>query len=234
MHWTPLKTRESPLRTAWQADDITVHRGDELIDRLRADEIQRVALIHAGAGESPAEVLAALFEMPDRAVLLGAVSGIAGRVLFERQAYWAQRDCIFWVSERQLAWSQIEGGSRWPFARHVPRHRELTVAELASFGRPCRPRRPAHLGSAQAVPRRAAAPVPRPRPRCDPSAQRRLTAAAAASAPVARERRRVVDTRGHADRAITGHAPWLKSFATTPTRPWRSPAAACTWRWCTG
>lgn len=133
MHWTSLKTRETQLRTSWQADEIVVTRGDELIDQLRADEIERVTLVHADSGDSPGDVRAALFELPDRVVLLGAASGIAGRVLFERQAYWSQRGCIYWVSERFVSWSQIQGESRWLFARQVPQHRQLTTAAVGSL-----------------------------------------------------------------------------------------------------
>jgi len=133
MHWTSLKIKDSPLRTSWQADEIVVTRGDELIDHLRADEIERVTLVHAGEGEMPGEVRAAIFEMADRVVLLGAASGIAGRVLFERQAFWSQRNCIYWISERCLSWPEIQGESRWPFARRVPQHRALTAAAARSL-----------------------------------------------------------------------------------------------------
>jgi hypothetical protein len=128
MHWTTLKIRETNLRSSWQGDEIVITRGDELIDHLGADEIERVTLVHAATGDSPGEVRAAVFELPDRVVLLGAESGIAGRVLFERQAYWSQRNCIFWVSERCVAWPEIHGESRWLFARSVPQHRQLTAA----------------------------------------------------------------------------------------------------------
>jgi hypothetical protein len=137
MHWTSLKTRETQLRSSWQADEIVVTRGDELIDHLRADEIDRVTLVHADEGDSPGEVRAAIFELPDRVVLLGAASGIAGRVLFERQAYWSQRNCIYWVSERFVSCSEIQGESRWPFARQVPQHRQLTLAAARSLLERC-------------------------------------------------------------------------------------------------
>jgi hypothetical protein len=126
MHWTSLRIKGAQLRTSWQADEIIVTRGDEWIDHLRAADIDRVTLIHAAAGESPVDIRAALFEMPDRVVLLGAASGIAGRVLFERQAFWSQRNCIYWVSERCVTWPETQSESRWLFARHVAQHRQLT------------------------------------------------------------------------------------------------------------
>jgi hypothetical protein len=135
MIWTSLaRTQQAPVETYWQADEIVVTQGGELVDRLRAGGIERVTLVHAGDGESPGEVRAALFEMADRAVLLGAASGIAGRVLFERQAYWSQRNCIYWVSERRVAWPAVLGEARWTLLRsRVPQHRALTPAAAASL-----------------------------------------------------------------------------------------------------
>ena len=104
MNWTLLAVKETHLRTCWQADGIVVTKGSgEWIDRLRADDVDRVTLIHAGEGESPAEVRAAVFELTGRVVLLDAASGIAGRVLFERQAYWSHRNCIYWVHQRRVS-----------------------------------------------------------------------------------------------------------------------------------
>jgi len=133
MHWTSLKIKDSPLRTSWQADEIIVTRGDELIEHLRGDEIERVTLVHAGEGDMPGEVRAAIIEMPDRVVLLGAGSGIAGRVLFERQAFWSRHNCIYWISERCVSWPEAPGESRWPFARRVPQHRALTPSAANSL-----------------------------------------------------------------------------------------------------
>jgi hypothetical protein len=134
MIWTLPRTQQAPVTTCWQADAIVVARGGEPIDRLRAGDIERVTLIHAGEGESPGEVRAALFELADRAVLLGAASGIAGRVLFERQAYWSQRHCIYWVGERRVAWPSLLGEPRWPLGRpRVPQHRTLAAAAAAAL-----------------------------------------------------------------------------------------------------
>ncbi len=127
MNWT-LRGKTAPLRTCWQADEIGVMRAGETVDRLPAQEIERVTLVHIGVGESPIEVHAAIFELPDRVVVLGAQCGIAGRVLFERQSFWTQRNCIYWVSHRHVAWPAAEGDSRWPFARQAPAHLQLTPA----------------------------------------------------------------------------------------------------------
>jgi len=133
--WTSLPgASQAPVETHWRADEIVVTQGNQLIDRLRAGRIDRVTLVHTGEGESPGDVCAALFQTAGRAVLLGAASGIAGRVLFERQAYWSQRSCIYWVAERSVAWASVFGASRWPFARpHLPQHCTLTPTAVATL-----------------------------------------------------------------------------------------------------
>ena len=57
-----------------------------------------------------------------------------GRVLFERQAYWTQRRCIYWVAERDVDWHAVFGTARWPFARlHLPQHCTLTSTAVATL-----------------------------------------------------------------------------------------------------
>lgn len=136
MIWTLLRSADkpAPVKTCWRGDEIVVTQGGQPIDRLRAGRIDRVMLVHAGDGESPSEVRVALFHTAGRAVLLGAESGIAGRVLFERQAYWTQRRCIYWVAERSVDWTSIFGAPRWPFARlHLPQHCTLTSTAVATL-----------------------------------------------------------------------------------------------------
>jgi hypothetical protein len=132
MNWTLHGAKELPLKTGWRGDEIVVMRGNEVVDRLRAVEIERVTLIHAGEGESPGEVRAALFEMTGRVVVLGAVSGIAGRVLFERQAHWSQRNCIYWINEQRVRWPPARRESRWAFGHRVPQHLALAPAAAAA------------------------------------------------------------------------------------------------------
>jgi hypothetical protein len=134
MNWTLPRAKETALSTCWRADEIIVVQGRQLIDRLRAGDIDRVTLVHTGEGESPVEVRAAIFELAGRAVLLGAASGIAGRVLFEHQAYWSQRNCIYWVNERRVSWPATRGESRWPFGKpRLPPHRPLALADVATL-----------------------------------------------------------------------------------------------------
>lgn len=131
---SPKADKQASVRTCWRADEIMVTQGGHVIDRLRSGRIERVTLVHAGEGESPGEVRAALFQTSGRTVLLGAASGIAGRVLFERQAYWAQRNCIYWVAERGVDWPAAFGASRWPFARpRLPQHCSLTYTVVSAL-----------------------------------------------------------------------------------------------------
>jgi len=131
--WT-LGTDQAPVNTCWRGDEIVVTQGAQPIDRLCAGEIERVTLIHRGAGESPGEVGAALFELAERAVLLRAASGVAGSVLFERQAWWSRHNCIYWVSERCVAWPSAIAAARWSFTRagHA-QHQTLSRADAASL-----------------------------------------------------------------------------------------------------
>jgi hypothetical protein len=129
--WTS-RTEQAPVKTSWRGDEILVTQGGELIDRLHASDIERVTLIHRGAGESPGEVRAALFELTERAVLLRATSGVAGSVLFEHQAYWSHRNCTYWLSERRVAWSAALGRMRWRFgSAGIPQHLALSRADAA-------------------------------------------------------------------------------------------------------
>jgi hypothetical protein len=86
-------------RTAWQGHEIVVFRDEIEADRFDAEQIQRVLLVHRGDGESPGDLVQAVVELPDEYLLFPADTGFTGRVNFERQAYWAQRGCIYWVNE---------------------------------------------------------------------------------------------------------------------------------------
>lgn len=83
--------------TAWQGQDIVVLRDEREIDRIHGADIQRVVLVHAGAGETPGDLIYAILETGDELVLLAAETGIAGRIYFERQEFWSARRSIFWV-----------------------------------------------------------------------------------------------------------------------------------------
>jgi len=86
-------------RTAWQGQDIVVYRDEAEFDRFSADQIQRVMFTHRGSGESPGELELAVVELADEYLVFPSDTGFSGRVNFERQAYWAQRGCVYWVPE---------------------------------------------------------------------------------------------------------------------------------------
>ena len=138
MFWMSLRARQDPLRCAWCADEIVLSRAGEVIDRLPADAIVDVTLVHAAGGDSPGEIRAAIFELPDRTVMIDASCAIASRVLFERQDYWSARGCIYWISERLVRWPQSGGASRWPFAQQAPPlHCQWTSAAAESVLKRC-------------------------------------------------------------------------------------------------
>lgn len=89
------------IQTAWQGNDLLVLRDDKEVDRIPASDIRRVILVCKRSGDTPGDLSYALIETDEHHVLLPASSGIAGRVHFERQAFWAQHPCIYWVTEAQ-------------------------------------------------------------------------------------------------------------------------------------
>lgn len=133
MNWMFPRTKQGLVATRWMGDDIVVVRDHKVIDSLRSNDIERVMLVHAGEGESPGDVRAALFEMADRVLLLSAASGVAARVLFERQAFWARRNCIYWAAERSVAWTSVLGKARWPLRVHVPPYEAIACAAAGAL-----------------------------------------------------------------------------------------------------
>jgi hypothetical protein len=86
-------------RTAWQGQDIVVYRDDDEIDRLPSAQIEKVIFVHREGGDTPTDMVHALVQLAEEWVVLPPETGFAGRVHFERQAFWAQRACVYWVAE---------------------------------------------------------------------------------------------------------------------------------------
>ncbi|HEX7440978.1 MAG TPA: hypothetical protein VF319_12880 [Caldimonas sp.] len=84
--------------TLWQGHDIAVYRDGVEIDRFDTRRIGRVFLLHRGSGDSPGDVAQAVVELADECLVFGAETGFSGRVNFERQAFWAERQCVHWIS----------------------------------------------------------------------------------------------------------------------------------------
>ena len=119
------------LHTAWQGMELIVSQNGQEIDRIGADDIQRVVLVCRGAGDTPGDLVFALIETPTDAIVLPADSGIAGRVHFERQSFWQSRNCIYWVSEQRASLPMRHRRGRWFLRRSTPRFLRLPRVELA-------------------------------------------------------------------------------------------------------
>lgn len=112
-------------RTAWQQQAIVVWRDEVEVDRLEADRIQKVVLVYEGQGDSPGDVIGALLRLVDDWVLLPADTGIGGRIHFERQAFWAERACVYWVAEARASLPL-----KWRRHRWRPRSAEPAYARV--------------------------------------------------------------------------------------------------------
>lgn len=119
-------------RTAWQGQDIVVYRDDAEIDRLPAAQIERVVFVHRGAGDSPGDLEFAIVETADQTLVFPDHTGFAGRVNFERQAWWAERGCVYWVAEAQAPLPLRLKRGRWLFGGG-PSFTRLPRAELSPW-----------------------------------------------------------------------------------------------------
>lgn len=118
--------------TAWQGSDIVVFRNDVEVDRFAAPAIERVVFAHRGAGETPGELVWALVELADDAILLPADTGFSGRVNFERQSFWADRQCVYWVPEHKASLPSRLRRGLWLFRPSAPAFTRVPRSELAS------------------------------------------------------------------------------------------------------
>ena len=87
-------------RTFWQQNDIVVLRDEVEVDRLPAAQIDRVYLVYGGRGDTPNDIAQTIVQLggDDGFAVFEPETGFAGRVNFERQAYWQERHCIYWVA----------------------------------------------------------------------------------------------------------------------------------------
>jgi hypothetical protein len=122
---------KSSWRTAWQGQDIVVYRNDAEVDRLHAPDIDRIVLVHRGSGASPGDLVQAVVEIGDSALIFPADTGFAGRVNFERQPFWAERACVFWVNESRAPMPSRLRRSRWFLGLTSPVFTRVPRAELA-------------------------------------------------------------------------------------------------------
>ena len=122
--------RSQNLDTRWENNDLLVLRNEQEIDRIAARDICRVVLVCHG-GDSPSNLRFAVIETTSHHILLPAASGIAGRVHFERQNFWAQRPCVYWVDEARAALPRRLLPGVWLLRGHVPGYVRLAHEELA-------------------------------------------------------------------------------------------------------
>ena len=118
-------------RTAWQGQDIVVYREDEEVDRVNAHDIQRVVFVHRDSGDSPGDLQYAIVELGEECLVFPDYTGFAGRVNFERQAFWAERGCVFWVGDGHASLPGRLRRGRWLLRHAGPQFVRLPRVELA-------------------------------------------------------------------------------------------------------
>lgn len=118
------------LATRWEGTDLLVLRNDEIADRIAAADIRRVILA-CEHGDTPSDLSFAVMDVGADHVILPAASGIAGRVHFERQAFWAERRCIYWVDAHRAALPRHVRPGLWLLRRHRPGYLRLPSADIA-------------------------------------------------------------------------------------------------------
>ncbi len=121
----------SLLSTRLEGDELLVLDGDHVIDRLAAREIRRVILV-CDRSDAPSDLAFAVVETADEHLVFPPESGIAGRVHFERQAFWAQRACTYWTHAAHARLPRQLLGGVWPLRRHKPGYLRLPAGELAA------------------------------------------------------------------------------------------------------
>ena len=81
-------------RTAWHGQGIVVFRDDEVVVRIHTPDIERVVFVYRTPSETLSDPRYALVQRPGAVAILPLETGFAGRVNFERQAFWVQQACV--------------------------------------------------------------------------------------------------------------------------------------------
>ncbi|WP_428424516.1 hypothetical protein [Methylibium sp.] len=118
--------------TAWSGPDIVVRRNDVEVDRLHTPDIRRIVFVQTADVQRVGDLSFALVELDDEFVVFPTETGFAGRVHFERQAFWAAKACTYWantVTARLPArWLYRRG---FTLTRRSPRYGRIPRADLA-------------------------------------------------------------------------------------------------------
>jgi hypothetical protein len=104
--------------TRWDGTDLLVLRNGAIVERVARAAIARAILVCNG-GDTPSALEFAVLDLGAEHLLLPADSGIAACVYFERQAWWTERACIYWVTAPHA-----------PLLRHLRSGGRSTVALL--------------------------------------------------------------------------------------------------------
>jgi hypothetical protein len=120
------------LVARWQGSDLVVSRDGGELDRLPSAQVQRVVLVCRG-GDTPAHLDFALIDTGDEHVLLPAATGIAAAVYFERQAWWTERACIYWLTSRHAPLPRRLYSGVWLLRSHQPGFLRLPAEQLLAL-----------------------------------------------------------------------------------------------------
>lgn len=120
--------------TAWSGGDIVVLRNDAEVDRIHAQDILRIVFVQSSENASAGDLVFALVELTDEFIVFPAETGLAGRVHFERQAFWAAKACVYW-SDLLTAQLPAHYLARRGFglARRAPCYRRIAHAEFTPW-----------------------------------------------------------------------------------------------------
>ena len=120
-------------RTLWQHNDIVVYRDDEEVDRIAAELIERVYFVYRGLGDTPNDIAQSVVELAGDAgyAVFEPNTGFAGRVNFERLAFWQERRCVYWVAAPVALLPRRLRLGLWRDESHGRAFRRLSRDELA-------------------------------------------------------------------------------------------------------
>lgn len=117
--------------TAWQAMDLVVKRDRTEVDRVAAADIERVIIVYRGRGATPGDFAFAVLRTRTHDLLFPPETGIAGRVHFERQAFWQQRRCVYWAPLAKAPLPRrLCQGALWILRQRTPEFARLPRKEL--------------------------------------------------------------------------------------------------------
>jgi hypothetical protein len=117
------------LDTRWEGPDLVVLLNDGVVDRIAVSEIRRVIMV-CDHGDRPSDLRFAVIDTGTEHVILPAESGIAGRVHFERQAFWGHEAGVYWVAAPQAPLPRHLRPGLWLLRRHRPAYIRLPASEL--------------------------------------------------------------------------------------------------------